>query len=106
MSSGCRLVVVDNERNRVSVVGVDGVSVRHVGAAVLNRPSSAVCTALDELVVVDAGNGRLVVFDATGEMLLAFGIGEFNAATIREDSIFAQRCAHGTVESERLVFTP
>jgi hypothetical protein len=88
------------------VVGVDGVLVRHIGAAVLSYPSSVACTDYDELVVVDGGNLRLLLFDAMGEMLLSFGSGVFNAVTIRDGSIFARTCARVDVGGECVVFTP
>jgi hypothetical protein len=106
MSSGWRLAVVDYEKNRVSVVGVDGVLVRHVGAAVLHHPSSVACTDYDELVVVDAGNLRLALFNAMGEKLLSFGSGVFNAVTIRDGSIFARTCEQNNPGSECVVFNP
>jgi hypothetical protein len=105
MSSGWRVAVVDSERSRVSVVGVDGVLVRHIGAAVLHHPSSVACTDYDELVVVDAGNLRLVLFNAMGEMLVSFGSGVFNAVTIRDGSIFVRTCARLDVGGECAVFT-
>ncbi len=82
------VAVADSKNNRVSVFSVDGgVFVRHVGVGALHRPLDVACSAFDQLVVADTGNARVVLFSASGEVVMALG----------HDRLFTGVAVHGTV---------
>jgi DNA-binding beta-propeller fold protein YncE len=59
MSGDRHIAVADNKNDRVSVFGVDGTFVRHVGVGVLKTPIGVACSAFDDLVVADNANRRV-----------------------------------------------
>jgi DNA-binding beta-propeller fold protein YncE len=75
----------------VSVFSVEGEFVRHVGVGTLKQPYGVACSAVDELVVADRGNDRVVVFSASGEPLKTMP-GDFTGVAIHGGTIFAQDC--------------
>jgi DNA-binding beta-propeller fold protein YncE len=95
LSGDRHIAVADSDNSRVSVFGVDGSFVRHVGVGVLVSPDGVACSACDELVVADAGNGRVVLFDGSGEHAANMTIGrrKFFGVAIHGAAIFARaRC--------------
>jgi hypothetical protein len=74
----------------VSVFSVEGEFVRHVGVGELHYPSGVACSAFDELVVADRFNKRVVVFSASGEMVMTMGRGDFSGVAVCGSTIFAQ----------------
>ncbi len=87
------VAVADAWNNRVSVFSVDtGDFIRHVGAGVVQYPKGVACSAHDELVVADATNKRVVVFDSSGEMVRAMACRDVVgvAMPVSGDAVFAQ----------------
>jgi DNA-binding beta-propeller fold protein YncE len=60
MSGGCHVAVADYVNCRVSVFATDGAFIRHVGAGKLSFPSGVACSGVDDLVIVDCLNKRVV----------------------------------------------
>jgi DNA-binding beta-propeller fold protein YncE len=89
VSGDRRVAVADQGNNRVSVFGVDGGFVRHVGVGVLRRPAGVASSAYDELVVADTDNCCIRVFSDVGELLLTLGRGRFTAVTIHDGTLYA-----------------
>jgi DNA-binding beta-propeller fold protein YncE len=89
MSGGSQgVAVADSGNNRVSVFGVDGTFVRHVGVGVLESPIGVACSAFDELVVADI---HIQLFSASGVLLRSFGDSfDIASVAIHGDTIFAQ----------------
>jgi DNA-binding beta-propeller fold protein YncE len=71
MSGDSRVAVADYVASRITVFGIDGEFIRHVGEGVLSCPHGAACTAFDELIVADSD--RVVLFGPSGSMLATFG---------------------------------
>jgi DNA-binding beta-propeller fold protein YncE len=92
MSGGSQgVAVADSGNNRVSVFGVDGTFVRHVGAGVLRTPTGVACSAFDELVVADVGSRSVRLFSAAGALLKTFGDDiDVTGVAIHGGTIFAQ----------------
>jgi DNA-binding beta-propeller fold protein YncE len=86
------VAVADCGNDRVSVFGVDGTFIRHVGVGVLHRPCGVASSAYDELVVADTENRCVRVFDDTGELMMTFGEGDFTGVVIHGGMVFAQDC--------------
>ncbi len=74
--------------NRVSVFSMDGEFIRHVGVGKLSRPESVACSAFDEIVVADYGNG-IVVFSGSGELVTTMGGRAFTGVAMHGGTIFA-----------------
>ncbi len=85
------VAVADSGNKRVSVFSVAGEFVRCVGDRVLTSPCSVACSAFNELVVAERDPGRVVLFDARGALLMAFGEGTFVhvGVAIHGDVVFA-----------------
>jgi sugar lactone lactonase YvrE len=95
MSGHRHVAVADSNNHRVSVLSVEGDFIRHVGVGELHRPYGVACSAFDELVVahagnLHAGNSRVSVFRASGELLETMGRGDFTGVAIHGGTIFAQ----------------
>jgi DNA-binding beta-propeller fold protein YncE len=92
MTGHRHVAVVDCINNRVSVFGVNGEFIRHVGVgSELKNPNGAVCSAYDELAVADTNGHRVVVFSASGEVLKTIGHGgAFAGVAVHGSTIFAQ----------------
>jgi DNA-binding beta-propeller fold protein YncE len=90
--SGDRHIAVAEQGNsRVSVFSVDGEFIRHTGVlGLLKRPRGVVCSSGDELVVADHARRRVVVVDASGELLMTMGDGGFTGVAIHGSTVFAQ----------------
>jgi DNA-binding beta-propeller fold protein YncE len=84
------VAVAESLNHRVSVFGVDGTFVRHVGVGVLRRPQGVACSTDDDLVVADASNKRVVVFTASGEPLKTIGDRKYSAVAVHGGTVFAQ----------------
>ncbi len=89
--------VAERSNNCVSVFSVGaGEFVRHVGVGVLKHPHGVACSALDELVVADTGNRRVVLFSEAGALLMAFGDGAFSCVALHNGAVVAvdrhERC--------------
>jgi DNA-binding beta-propeller fold protein YncE len=84
------VAVAESLNHRVSVFGVDGTFVRHVGVGVLRRPQGVACSTDDDLVVADASNKRVVVFSASGEPLKTIGDRKYSAVAVHGGTVFAQ----------------
>jgi hypothetical protein len=56
---------------------------------VLKHPTGVACSAFDELVVADYGNGRIVVFSASDEMVKTIGCGGITGVAVHGGTIFA-----------------
>jgi hypothetical protein len=82
---------------RVSVFGIDGAFIRHVGVGVLKWPTGVACSAFDELVAADFDNARVCVFNASGELVTTMGDGRFSGVAISGDAIFCQRASESCV---------
>jgi DNA-binding beta-propeller fold protein YncE len=93
MASNRHVAVAEYDNNRVSVFGLDGEFIRHVGDGSLRSPEGVACSADDELVVADTGNRRVVVFSGTGELLKTMGRGEFGGIAMHSGAVFAQDAA-------------
>jgi DNA-binding beta-propeller fold protein YncE len=95
MSGGRHIAVADSGNMRVSVFGVDGEFIRHVGVGVLSHVMGSKCivavaaSAFDELVVADTGNSCLRVFSATGDLLATVGDGRFSSVAVHGGTVFA-----------------
>jgi DNA-binding beta-propeller fold protein YncE len=88
VSGGSHVAVADCGSHRVSVFGVDGTFVRHVGVGVLESPIGVACSAFDELVVADI---HIQLFSASGVLLRSFGDSfDIASVAIHGDTIFAQ----------------
>jgi hypothetical protein len=74
----------------VSVFSIDGEFIRHVGVGVLKHPQGMACSAFDELLVADWGDGRVVVFSDVGDALTSFGDADFTGAAVHGSTVFAQ----------------
>jgi tripartite motif-containing protein 71 len=90
MSGDRHIAVAESRNHRVSVFGVDGTFVRHVGVGVLKYPFGVACSAFDELVVADSGNKCIKLFSGTGELLKTFGDGSFTGVAIHGGTVYAQ----------------
>ncbi len=90
MSGDRHVAVADGTNHRVSVFGIDGTFVRHVGVGVLKYPKGVACSAFDELVVADTKNERVVVFSASGEVVKTMGRGGFHGVAVYGGVVFAQ----------------
>ncbi len=90
MSGDRHIAVADYKNDRVSVFGVDGAFVRHVGVGVLKAPTGVACSAFDELIVADHGNKCVRLFSSSGELLKTFGDGGFAGVAIHGSTVFVQ----------------
>jgi DNA-binding beta-propeller fold protein YncE len=84
------IAVADCYNSRVSVFGLDGYFIRHIGVGELRHPRGVASSAFDELVVADTGNRRVVVFHASGKVAMTMGDGDFRGVAVRGGAIFAQ----------------
>jgi DNA-binding beta-propeller fold protein YncE len=105
MSGHRHVAVADAGNDRVSVFGVEGEFVRHVGVGKLSLPAGVACSAFDEIVVADWCYNRVVVFSASGEMLHTMRGGAFTGVAIHGGTIFAQTCDIAVVSDECVVCT-
>jgi DNA-binding beta-propeller fold protein YncE len=92
MSHNRHVAVAEYHGNRVSVFGVDGAFIRHVGVGLLKHPQGVAASADDELVVADRGNRRIALLSTSGGLVLAFGRGDFSGVTMHRGAVFAQDC--------------
>jgi DNA-binding beta-propeller fold protein YncE len=92
MSGHGHVAVAEWSNDRVSVFSVDGEFIRHVGVGPLTNPIAVAASALDELVVADCDNRRIVLFDASGEVAKTMGDGDFAGVALHGGTIFAQDC--------------
>jgi hypothetical protein len=96
-----RVAVAEYCNSRVSVFGIHGEFIRHVGVGVLKWPQGVACSAFDELVVGNVGYDCLCVFSDAGELLKTFGVGSFTAIAIHGRVVFAASlCNECIVEFE------
>jgi hypothetical protein len=95
MSGWRHVAVADCDNGRVSVFSVEGEFVRHVGVDTLSFPSDIACSAFDELVVADGGNDLVVVFSASGKMLVTMGQDGCSDVAVHGGAIFAQTYHNG-----------
>jgi hypothetical protein len=79
----------------VSVFSVEGDFIRHVGGGVLKYPHGAACSAFDELVVADSGHQRLVMFNASGDVVKTMGAGLFSGVAMHGGTVFAHDIVRG-----------
>jgi DNA-binding beta-propeller fold protein YncE len=95
MSGHRHVAVADFYNDRVSVFGIDGEFIRHVGVGVLSNPHGVATSACDELVVADTGNNnRVAVFSASGELLKSAGRGVLRSVACHAGTVFAQDFAN------------
>jgi tripartite motif-containing protein 2/3 len=90
MSDERHVAVADGANDRVSVLSIDGVFIRHVGVGVLSSPQGVACSAFNELVVADRDNRRVFVFSDAGELLTSFGDADFTGVAVHGSTVFAQ----------------
>ncbi len=88
------IAVADSDNNRVSLFGVDGEFVRHVGVGELSSPQGVTCSADSEIVVADTDNRRVVVFSDVGELLMVVREssrgGRFTSVSLHGGALYAQ----------------
>jgi hypothetical protein len=72
------------------VFSVEGEFIRHVGVGVLSGPMGVAASAFDELVVADAGNHRVAVFSAAGDLAMSMTLVGVTGVVIHGGTIVAQ----------------
>ncbi len=82
MSDERHVAVADIYNCRVSVFGVDGDFIRHVGDGAAYTPHGVACSAYDELVVADRANRAVVVLDDSGKEVKTMARGRFSGAAM------------------------
>jgi hypothetical protein len=92
MRGGRHVAVAEVGNHRVSVFGVTGRFVRHVGVGVLSNPRGVACSTFDELVVADTGHRCVRLFSDAGEVVKSFGDGDATGVALRGCTVYVQEC--------------
>jgi DNA-binding beta-propeller fold protein YncE len=90
MSDRRHVAVADHCNHRVSVFSIDGDFIRHVGVGSLSFPTGVACSADNELVVADWGNGRVAVFSGGGELVVSMERGVVSGVALHGGTVFVQ----------------
>jgi DNA-binding beta-propeller fold protein YncE len=90
LAGGRHVAVADFYNDRVAIFSVDGKFVENVGEGVLNRPRSVAASAFDELVVADLDNRRVVLFSASGDVVLTMVRDSVRGVAVHGCTVFAQ----------------